>query len=469
MTAAPSPSPHRRFVQGLCEFRGAPRPPAAIRADRMSERLAEEARSRVDPASSRPLRIALLSYRSDPRVGGQGVFVSHVAEALALRGHNVDVISGPPYPELSAGVRLVRLPSLDLYAQPDHGHYALRPRHLLSWADTAEYFGHLSGQFTEPYSFGRRAAAYLRSRVRDYDVALDNQTLCYGLIDIARAGLPVVEVIHHPIRRDLEFALAAESEWGRRLLLRRWYGFLAMQERVAPRLQSAVTVSKASADDIVRYLGVAAEAITVVPLGVDQTLFRSRPEITRAPAQILTTASADTPLKGLPVLIAAYAKLLNAHPGLELLVIGKLRVTGRTAEQLAGLQADARVRFVSDLSGEEMAQAYARATLCVTPSLYEGFGLPAAEAMACAASVVVSDGGALPEVVGEAGVVVPRGDADALARAIGALLDDPARREALGAAGLARAQARYSWARVGEAYEAVLRRAAAVRRDGVRC
>ncbi|MES2342020.1 MAG: glycosyltransferase [Pseudomonadota bacterium] len=197
-----------------------------------------------------PLRIAFLSYRSDPRVGGQGVYLSQAAAALARRGHSVDILSGPPYPDVPAGVGLIKLPSLDLYNQPHNGHRALRWKHLLSWTDTAEYFGHWAGKFMEPWSFGRRAAKYLRAHRRDYDVVLDNQSLSQGLLEIERAGLPVVGVVHHPIRRDLELALAAEPRWGMRLLIAQWYSFLKMQEKVAPRLDDVILVSEAAADRI---------------------------------------------------------------------------------------------------------------------------------------------------------------------------------------------------------------------------
>jgi glycosyltransferase involved in cell wall biosynthesis len=401
------------------------------------------------------LRIALSCYRSNPLVGGQGVFVAEASKALARRGHRVDVISGPPYPRLDPAVRLVRLPSLDLYAQPHNGHFALRPRHFGNLTDLAEYFGHLSGAFMEPYAFGRRAAKYLKARGGDYDVLLDNQSLNYGLIEIEAAGLPVVEMVHHPIRRDLELALAAEPRLTRRLLLRRWYGFLAMHEAVAPRLKRVITVSQSSRDDAVRYLGVDPRAIRLAALGVDQDCFRPRPGVARHPARLLTAASADVPLKGLPVLIDAFARLLPGHPALELRVIGTLR-EGPTKARIEALGLAGRVAFVSDLTQDDVANEYASATICVSPSLYEGFGLPAAEAMACGSPVVVTDGGSLPEIVGEAGVIVPAGDARALAAALGELLNDPQRRARLGEAAHARAARLFTWDRFAERCEAVL-------------
>ena len=424
---------------------------------------ADQSPARRAARSDGPLRIAFLSYRSDPKVGGQGVYLAQAAAALVARGHQVDVLSGPPYPDLTPGVRLVKIPSLDLYAQPHNGHRALRPRHLLSWADTAEYFGHLSGKFMEPYTFGRRAARYLRRRRDDYDVVIDNQSLCYGLLDIQAAGLPVVGVIHHPIRRDVELALAAAPDWKARWLIRRWYGFLPMQERVAPRLSSVIVVSETAGRDISACLKVDPARINAVPLGIDQEIFRPQPDLRRRERRLLTTASADVPLKGLGVLIDAYARLLTDYPDLELVVIGKLKPDGATARRLEALGLTERVSFISCLSNEEMAEQYARATICITPSLYEGFGLPAAEAMSCAAPVVVTDGGALPEVVGEAGVVVRRGDPEALAAAVSQLLDDPAKRSALSEAGRRRAREVFSWARAGAAYEQILREAVAAR------
>lgn len=409
------------------------------------------------PAS---LRVALLSYRSDPRVGGQGVFAANIARALALRGHRVTILSGPPYPDVPEGVMLQQLPSLDLFSQPLLGRYALRPRHLRSWTDTAEYFGHVTGKFMEPWSFGRRAARFLSRHRAQFDVVLDNQCLADGLLDIQRI-LPTVGVIHHPIRRDLEMQLAGEPSLKKRLLTRRWYGFLPMQERVARALCRVVSVSSASAHDISVCMGVEPGRIAVVPLGVDQQMFRPReggPAAERP--RIVTTSSSDVPLKGLRHLLSAFSQLSRDWPEAELVVVGKPR-EGPTRDLARQLEAEGRLRFVHGLSTGELAELYASATICVTPSLYEGFGLPAIEAMACGTPVIVTDGGALPEVVGEAGRVVSAGSGDALRGAMDELLHDSEQRAAMAAAGLARVRERYCWDRVGEAYERLLKEAIA--------
>lgn len=273
-------------------------------------------------------------------------------------------------------------------------------------------------------------------------------------------GLPVIGVIHHPIHKDREFAVAAAETWGMRWLARRWYSFLKMQAYVAARLRNVIVVSKSSGRDVVAYLGVDPMVCGIVPLGVDDRVFHPRPHLPRHPARLVTTASSDVPLKGLKYLIEAYALLVPTRPTLELVVVGRLR-EGPTSQLLDRLGLRDKVQFVHNIDDEAMASLLATATVCVTPSLYEGFGLPAAEAMASGAAVLVTDGGALPEVVGDAGVIVPRGNAAAMAQALGALLDDPDRCTALGQAALARARANFSWDRVAERYEAIMHQAVA--------
>ncbi len=403
--------------------------------------------SSVDPAGEasvpeRPLRIALLGYRSQPFGGGQGIYLKYLSKALVDAGHSVDVISGPPYPHLDPRVRLIKLPSLDLF---ENGLASLRPRHLRSLTNIIEWTSKLTGGFAEPYTFGRRAVKYLRQRSEDYDLVHDNQSLSYGMLKLQAMGTPLVTTVHHPITSDLRIALDAARSWHERLLIRRWHSFLRMQKKVVSRLDNVVTVSECSRRDIAADFGIDAGGVTVVHNGIDIAEFRPRPEIERKPRQIMATASADAPLKGLRFLLRAYAKLLERYPDLELLVIGKPRPGGDTERLLKRLGIAGRVRFETGLSTEDLVARYAESTLAVVPSVYEGFGLPAGEAMACGVPLVSTDGGALPEVVGDAGVQVPAADVDALSKAIAGLLDDPRRRDELALAARARIEELFCW------------------------
>ncbi|WP_406827881.1 glycosyltransferase family 4 protein [Microbulbifer sp. ARAS458-1] len=395
-------------------------------------------------AGLRPLHICLLGYRSHPHCGGQGIYLHYLSKALVEAGHRVDVISGQPYPELDPRVKLIKMPGLNLY-EHEHPTRALKLKHLLSWADFYEWFGKLTGGFVEPYTFGRRVARYLRRHRGRYDVVHDNQSLCYGLLDIEKAGLPVVATIHHPITRDRQLALDAAPDWFYRLLVRRWHSFLGMQIKVSRKLKHIVTVSTQSLNDIVSQFGVRREQLKLIYNGIDTNIFAPQAGVVQNPMRIMTTASADQPLKGLRFLLQAMALLRVRHPELELLVVGKLKEGGATEQLLQELKLQDCVTFVSGISNEEMVRHYASSGMVVCPSLYEGFGLPAGEAMACGIPVISSDGGALPEVVGDAGIVVPAGDSGALARAIEQLLQDPALRMSLGEAGRRRIEEQFSW------------------------
>jgi glycosyltransferase involved in cell wall biosynthesis len=413
--------------------------PARLPVDRHPERL-----SLQDLEPVRPLRICLLGYRSHPYGGGQGVYLRYLSKALLELGHQVDVISGPPYPHLVPGVRLIEMPSMNLY---ETGLLSLRPRHLRSLSNVIEWLSKLTGGFAEPQAFGRRALKYLRAHRADYDIVHDNQSLSYGVLALQREGVPLVTTIHHPITGDLRLALAACRWWWPKLLTLRWHSFLRMQKRVARELRHVVTVSACSLRDIANDFAVPAERISLVPNGVDTEVFAPDEAVARKPLQIMATASADQPLKGLAVLLRAFAGLLPAHPGLRLLVVGRPRAGGDTEKLIAALGVGPHIDFVSGISTAELVRHYRESTLVVVPSLYEGFGLPASEAMACGSAVISSDGGALPEVVGDAGVLVPAGNVAALAEAIAVLLADPARRGELGQRARARMLDRFCWRR----------------------
>lgn len=412
--------------------------------------------------SQAPLYIALLSYRSQPHGGGQGIYLHYLSKALVEAGHRVDVLSGPPYPELDPRVRLVPIPGLDLFAR---GLGALRPRHLLSLTDTIEWLGKLTGGFAEPLTFGRRVRKYLRRHGRAYDLIHDNQSLSYGVLKLQDEGFSLVTTVHHPITHDLRIALRAARTFPERLSVRRWHGFLRMQGRVIRRLRHVITVSERARQDIAADFGRPRGNIGLIYNGIDTAVFRPRADIARRARRLMATASADAPLKGLRYLIEAYHRLLDQYPDLELLVVGKPRAGGETERLLQRLKLGERVRFVSGIGTGELVRHYAEATIAVVPSIYEGFGLPAGEAMACGVPVVATNGGALPEVVGDAGLIVGTANGEALAAAIAALLDDPGARARLGAAGRARILERFSWTVCAEQWLACYRQ---VIREGIR-
>ena len=424
---------------------------------------AAKARASARPAPvDGPVRVALLVYRGNPRCGGQGVYTRHLSRALVAAGHRVTVFAGQPYPELDPGVDFTPVPSLDLYREPDPFRRP-RLREIASVTDAVELTTMWTGGFGEPRTFSWRARAVLAARRGDFDVVHDNQGLGTGLLRMMGEGWPVVASIHHPVSVDRGLDLAEARGTARALTLRRWYGFAAMQSRVAHRIPRIVTVSESSRRDIVELMGVAPERISVIPLGVDTECWCPRPEIPRVPGRIMTTASADVPLKGLVYLLEALAKLRTERDDAHLVVVGRPRVAGPVAATIARFGLEDAVQFVAGEPDRRLAERYAEASVAVVPSLYEGFSLPAIEAMACGVPLVATTGGALPEVVGPDGgsaLVVPPADPGAIAAAIGRVLARPALARRLGAAGRARVLERFSWTRVAvataEEYRAVL-------------
>ena len=405
---------------------------------------------------NRPLRIALLSYRSKPHSGGQGVYVRHLSRELAARGHHVEVFSGQPYPELDANPELTEwpalreVPSLDLY-RDDDPFRTPRPTELRDWVDALEVAMMWGGAFPEPLTFSVRALRTLRARPGDFDIVHDNQGLGYGMLGVRRLGLPLVTSIHHPISVDRRLDLAGRSLLAR-LNKRRWYGFVRMQGRVARRAGPLITVSSSSRNDICRDFRVNPGNVHVIPLGVDTRLFRPRTEQPRVPGRIVTVTSADSPLKGLPTLLRAVAKLATERDA-HLVVIGT--PSAATRQQVAQLALGDRVTFASGLPDAEYARVLATAEVAVIPSLYEGFSLPAVEHMASGTPLIATNAGALPEVTGEAALLVPPGDPEELSAALGGLLDDEPARTRLGASGLARVRERFAWPAVAAATEAL--------------
>jgi MMP alpha-(1->4)-mannosyltransferase len=398
----------------------------------------------------RRLRIALLSYRSKPHSGGQGIYVRALSRELSALGHAVTVFSGQPYPELDDGVPLSRLPGLDLYREPDPFRTP-RPSEFRDWIDVAEWASMCTAGFPEPLTFTLRAARELLPRSGEFDVVHDNQSLGYGLLRLVRAGIPTVATVHHPVAIDRRLELDAAPSLRRRLTLSRWYGFTAMQARVAPRLDAVTTVSESSRRDIETHLHVPAAGIEVIPVGIDPDVFTPPPaDRPREVDSIVVTTSADVPLKGLVHLLEAVAKLRTERP-VRLTVVGTARPGGPAETALDRLGLRDAVRFTGPLPEPELVGLLQTAAVAAIPSLYEGFSLPAVEAMACGTPLVTTDAGALPEVVGsQAGLRVRAGDVDELTAALRLVLEKPSLQEQLGRAGRRRVLASYTWRATAE-------------------
>jgi glycosyltransferase involved in cell wall biosynthesis len=391
-----------------------------------------------------PLSIAYLTYRGKPHVGGQGVYTRHLTKALVDLGHSVEVFAGQPYPILDERIELHELPSLDLWN--DHfpgrfpGYWELKTK-----ADWAEAFSHLRGTFGEPLAFSMRALKALKTRQRDFDLVHDNQCLGYSILGIEKL-FPTIVTLHHPITRDRALEMAHTETWRRRYSIGRWYNFVKMQGRVASRMPRIVVVSENSIKDIHTDMGVSLDRMRLVPVGVDPDLFTPLPLVARKPGRLITTASADVALKGLSYLLEAMAKL-RTERDVTLTIIGKPR-DGASNELIDQLGLRPHIEFVSGVPDERIVELYAEAEMAVVPSLYEGFSLPAIEAMATGICLVATDGGALPEVTGRDGETVLQckaGDVDELAAVIRRGLDDAELRARVGEAGRRRVVQRWSW------------------------
>ena len=401
------------------------------------------------------MKIGLLSYRSNPFSGGQGIYVKHLSLALTKLGHQVDVISGPPYPDLHEDINLIEIPSLNLFELEDNLRLrSFRPSFLFNLADFREWLGVLSGSFPEPYAFGKRVNIYLDKTSTDYDLIHDNQSLCYELINIQKE-IPLVTTIHHPITRDRRLALEAAATWKERLSINRWHSFLRMQKKVAPQLNRIVCPSNQSKADVIEELKVNEENIDVVLNGIDLDSFTRDERVEQEPYRIITTASADVPLKGLKFLIEAMTEIIEEIPEAHLMVLGRAKEKGDIAKQISRLNLEEKISFRSGLSQSEVVSLYLSSHICVIPSLYEGFGFGAGEAMACGLPLISTQSGGLKEVIGQEAVIIEAASSEAIIKAVKDLFSNKEKQLALSRAGRKRMEKEFNWMKAAEAYEKI--------------
>ena len=391
-----------------------------------------------------PLRIAYLTYRGKPHVGGQGVYTRHLTKALADLGHHVEVFGGQPYPILDSRIPLHKLPSLDIFNDQYPGRFPAYWE-IKDWPSFVETAQFLKGTFGEPRAFSIRAYNELSKRVNDFDLVHDNQCLGYGILKIEKK-IPTIVTLHHPITKDRKLEMEHTKTWWKRRAISRWYSFVNMQGKVASKMPRVVVVSENSIADIHTDMKVSLDRMKLVPVGVDPDLFTPLPHISRKPGHLITTASADVALKGLSYLLEALAKI-RTERDVHLTIIGRPR-EGANADLIRKLGLTDCITHVSGVSDERIVELYAESELAVVPSLYEGFSLPAIEAMSTGICLVATTGGALPEVTGvdnETVLSCPAGDAEALAASIRRGLDNADLRNRIGAAGRTRVVERWSW------------------------
>jgi glycosyltransferase involved in cell wall biosynthesis len=404
--------------------------------------------SPLDPDA--PLALAYLTYRGKPHVGGQGIYTRHLTKALADLGHRVEVFAGQPYPVLDERVPLTKLPSLDLFNDHYPGRFPAYWEFKTRY-DFLEVAQFSTGVFSEPLAFSARVNAHLSKRLREFDLVHDNQCLGYGIAKLEEK-IPLIVTLHHPITRDRILEMeAAPNRWKRRSI-GRWYSFVKMQGKVASAMPRVVVVSENSIQDIHTDMGVPLETMRLVPVGVDPDLFKPVEGVERVPGRLITTASADVALKGQAYLVEAMAKLRADGHDITLTIIGRPK-PGKSLDLIEQYGLTPHIDFVSGVSDERIVELYSAAELAVVPSLYEGFSLPAIEAMCSGTPLVATDGGALPEVTGTDGETVFRcrkGDAGDLARVIRDALAQPELRARVGAAGRQRVLDRWTWRRCAE-------------------
>jgi glycosyltransferase involved in cell wall biosynthesis len=405
-----------------------------------------------------PLKICLLSYRSNPHCGGQGVYLKNLSSALKDLGHEVEVLCGPPDPLLDKGIPVVKLPCLDLY-NPEDPFRIPTVRELVNPINFIEWAGVSTMGFPEPFTFGIRAYQYLKHRWDAYDIVHDNQSLSYGIWAINRF-VPTIATIHHPITVDRAVAIRTVSAGWKKLKYLRWYSFIGMQKRVSRSLPRIITVSNRARDDISNNFNIPADKFRIIPNGIDTDIFYPMPEIQRESDRLIVTNSADMPLKGLYYLLRAVAEVAKTRT-IKLTVVGIPKKDGDILKLIAKLGIANLITFTGRIDNHQFVREYAKATAAVVPSVYEGFGLPAGEAMACGVPVISTTGGALPEVIGDAGLLVAPADHRLLAGAIHFLFDHPETAKKLGRSGYKRVQKHFTWKKAAQktvaAYREVIR------------
>ena len=389
------------------------------------------------------MKVGLLSYRSHPYSGGQGIYIKHLSRALNSLGHDVSVLSGPPYPELDDNVELIKIPSLGLFESGERLE-AFRLSFLWNPIDFYEWITVMTGGFPEPYTYGKRVIKKLKDSNFKFDVLLDNQSLSDSLLEI-QENHPLAVTIHHPITKDHRLEMESATSWKEKLSSSRWHNFLPMQKRVAPQLNHIICVSQPSKEDVISEFNVDENKITVIPNGIDIDTFKPSLVAKTLGFRIVTTASADIPLKGLRHLILALPRVMDEFPLTSLVVIGKSPEKSNLDKLIDDLDLQDKITFKSGISELEIVKIYHDSDIAVIPSLYEGFGFGAGEAMACGVPLISTDSGGLKQVIGDAALKISPGSVKEIEDGIFKLFNEEETRKELSIKGRKRMEELFDW------------------------
>tara|TARA_B100000287_G_scaffold205001_1_gene193414 strand:+ start:10312 stop:11565 length:1254 start_codon:yes stop_codon:yes gene_type:complete len=402
------------------------------------------------------LKIGLLSYRSARFGGGQGVYVKDISSALLSMGHSIDVISGPPYPNLDKKIKLIKLPGLNLFET-----FSLKDRFKKlankknkNFNDYYEFVSAFFGGFPEPKTFGIRAKDFL-SNNNTYDVIIDNQSLSYGMLEIQKK-IPLIEIVHHPITVDYKYELDTSSSFKYRLSRHRWYSFLKMQKKVAPKLNKIIVPSVSSKRGVMKEFNVSEKKITVINNGLNTNEFSPINGVIRNPNRIITTASADVPLKGLDFSLKALKGLKKEYPKMHLIVIGKIKENGHTERLIKKLKLQESVFFESGISKDDIKKLYATSSISIVSSLYEGFGYPVIEAMSCGVPLVATNVASIPELTGNYATLIEPKNPKMLSNAIRDILNNYDYHINMAIEGRKHIIKTFNWTKITKQYEDII-------------
>ena len=402
------------------------------------------------------LNIAILSYRSAKYGGGQGVFVKDISMALSIIGHKVDVISGPPYPELYKDINLIKLPGLNLFETFSSGDRFKKfiNKKKKNINDYYEFISVLFGGFPEMRTFGDRANEFIKNN-NYYDLIIDNQSISYGMLEIQKR-LPFIEIIHHPITYDLKHELEASNKIKYRISRYRWYSFLKMQKKVAPKINTIITPSKSSKKGIIEEFKCKEKNITVINNGLDASEFAPIDRSQINPFRLITTASADVPLKGLDFSLKALKILITDFPEIHLIVIGNIKENGHTKRLIEKLKIEKNVFFKSNITKAEITNLYSSSSVAIVSSLYEGFGYPVIEAMSCAVPLIATDVSSIPELTKEFAILVEPKNDQMIADSVKKVLINYDKYKEIAIKSRKHVKENFNWAKITNEYEDII-------------